>query len=179
MYEEGMRKYKTDGRYPSQYDFHNGAKSRQLARDLYPWWGAPESLHWQFDPAKNWTAPYSDSSLLWYLVSPLISTLSSDTLDLSKLRHVSITFSTLQANIARTDGWFSVINNTTKTTWVKGYQLSTIQVQWRPEWRVASYRQYEYNNDLSEGLSVINDTTKTTWMKGCHSSTIRVRKWPI
>ena len=34
MYEEGMRKYKTDRRYLSQYDFHNGAKNRQLAEDL-------------------------------------------------------------------------------------------------------------------------------------------------
>ena len=53
-----------------------------------------------------------------------------------------------------------IINNiSTMMTWVKGCQLSTIQVQWRPEWRVASYRRYKYNDDLSEGLSVINDTT--------------------
>ena len=45
------------------------------------------------------------------------------------------------------------------TTWVKGYQLSTIRVQWRPEWRVISYQQYEYIDNLSEGLSVINDMT--------------------
>ena len=36
----------------------------------------------------------------------------------------------------------SVINDTAKTTWVKGYQLSRIGVQWRPEWRVASYQWY-------------------------------------
>ena len=34
MYEEGMKKYKTDRRYPSQYSFHNTARSRQLAGDL-------------------------------------------------------------------------------------------------------------------------------------------------
>ena len=34
---KGMRKYETDGRYPSQYGFHNGARSRQLAGDLSPW----------------------------------------------------------------------------------------------------------------------------------------------
>ena len=44
------------------------------------------------------------------------------------------------------------------TTWVKGYQLSTIR-QGRPEWRIASYWRYEYDHNLSEGLSVINDTS--------------------
>ena len=45
---------------------------------------------------------------------------------------------------------------------------------------VASYQQYEYNNDLSEGLPIINDTsTMTTWVKGCQLSTIRVQKWPM
>ena len=29
-----MKKYKTNGRYPSQFDFYNGAKRRQLAKDL-------------------------------------------------------------------------------------------------------------------------------------------------
>ena len=33
-----MRKYETDGRYSSQYNFHNTARSRQLARDLFPWY---------------------------------------------------------------------------------------------------------------------------------------------
>ena len=101
----------------------------------------------------------------------------------------------------------SVIDDTsTMTTWVKGYQLSTIRVQWRSEWRVISYWRYEYNDDLSEGLSVINDTTnlseglpvindtstmttwvkgyqlstiRPTWVKGCQLSTIRVQKWPV
>ena len=100
----------------------------------------------------------------------------------------------------------SVINNTsTMTTWIKGYQLSTIR--WRRlEWRVISYQQYKYNDNLSEGLSVINDTStmttwvkgyqlstirptwvngcqlstiRPTWMKGCQLSTIRVQKWPV
>ena len=54
----------------------------------------------------------------------------------------------------------SVIDNTsTMTTWVKGYQLSIIRIQWRPEWSVISYQQYEYNDDLSEELPVINNTT--------------------
>ena len=34
---KGMRKYETDRRYLSQYGFHNGARSRQLAGDLSPW----------------------------------------------------------------------------------------------------------------------------------------------
>ena len=33
---KNMRKYETDGRYPSQYSFHNGARSWQLAGDLSP-----------------------------------------------------------------------------------------------------------------------------------------------
>ena len=37
MYKEDMRRYKTDGRYPSQYNFHNKARSRQLAGDLSSW----------------------------------------------------------------------------------------------------------------------------------------------
>ena len=32
-----MRKYETDGRYPSQYGFYNGARSRQVAGDLSSW----------------------------------------------------------------------------------------------------------------------------------------------
>ena len=122
-------------------------------------------------------------------------------------------FSALQATTSRSahgqvvvNDVQSVINNTTKTTWVKGcqlsstmttrekgYQLSTIWVQWQPEWRVISYQQYEYNDNLSERLSVINDTsTMTTWVKGCQLSTIRltrvkgcqlstiqVQKWPM
>ena len=60
-----------------------------------------------------------------------------------------------------------------------GCQLLTIQVQWQPKWRVISYWQYEYNDDLSEGLSVIDDTnTMTTWVKGCQLSTIRVQWRP-
>ena len=56
----------------------------------------------------------------------------------------------------RADEQLSTIR--TKTTRVKSCQLSIIQVQWQPEWRIASYRWYEYNDDLSEGLPVINDT---------------------
>ena len=52
----------------------------------------------------------------------------------------------------------SVINNTTKTTGVKGCQLLTIWVQWRSEWKVISYQRYNDDN-LSEGLPVINDTS--------------------
>ena len=50
---KGIRKYETDGRYPSQYGFHIGAGSWQLARDLSSWCGAPGSLHWHFDPTEN------------------------------------------------------------------------------------------------------------------------------
>ena len=42
-YEKNKKKYKTNRRYPSQYGFHNRAKSRQLAGDLSFWckerWG--------------------------------------------------------------------------------------------------------------------------------------------
>ena len=63
----------------------------------------------------------------------------------------------------------------TITTWMKGCQLSTIWIQWRPKWKIVSYRRYGYNDDLSERLSVINDTsTTTTWMKGYQLLTIRV-----
>ena len=31
-----MKKYERDGKYPSQYGFHNGAKNRHLAEDLFP-----------------------------------------------------------------------------------------------------------------------------------------------
>ena len=58
--------------------------------------------------------------------------------------------------MARMDGWLSVINNTTNLS--EGFQLSTIWLQWRPEWRTVSYR-YEYNDNRSEGLPVINDTS--------------------
>ena len=34
-----------------------------------------------------------------------------------------------------------------------------IQVQWRLEWRIISYQQYRYNDNLSEWLPVINNTT--------------------
>ena len=39
MYEmdKMYKRYETDGRYPSQYGFHNEARSRQLAGDLSPW----------------------------------------------------------------------------------------------------------------------------------------------
>ena len=80
--------------------------------------------------------------------------------------------------VVRTDEWLPVIDNTsTMTTWVKGYQLSTIW-QRRPEWKVASHRRYEYNDNLSEGLPVINNMIKTTWVKGCQSSTIWVQLRP-
>ena len=32
-----IKKYETDRRYPSQYGFHNGARSRQVAGDLSSW----------------------------------------------------------------------------------------------------------------------------------------------
>ena len=66
------------------------------------------------------------------------------------------------------DEWLSTI----RPTWVKGCQLSMIRVEWRPEWRVASYQwydqlewrvasywRYEYNDNLSEGLPVITNTS--------------------
>ena len=43
-------------------------------------------------------------------------------------------------------------------TLVKGYQLSTIRVQWQPEWKVINYQRYD-KYDLSERLPVINNTT--------------------
>ena len=67
-------------------------------------------------------------------------------LDPSKLCHVSTTSSALQATTAR--GAYGRV--------------------------VASYQQYEYNDNLSEGLSVINNTTKTTWVKGCQLLTMQV-----
>ena len=60
-------------------------------------------------------------------------------LNLSKLRHVSTTSSALQDTTAR--GAYGRV--------------------------VASYRRYEYYDDLSEGLPVIDNTTKTTRVKGC------------
>ena len=74
---------------------------------------------------------------------------------------------------------------------------ATSSCQWydQPEWKVASYRRYEYNDDLSEGLPVINNTTSLnegllviddtsimiTSVKGCQLSTIRQRrpKWTV
>ena len=45
---------------------------------------------------------------------------------------------------------------------MKGCQLSTIQVQWQPEWRVASYWQYKYNDNLSKALPIIDDMSTMT-----------------
>ena len=59
--------------------------------------------------------------------------------------------SKLRLFVARTDEWLSTMHNQLSTIWHR-----------RPEWRVASYWQYEYNDNPSEGLSVINNTTKTT-----------------
>ena len=56
--------------------------------------------------------------------------------------------SKLRLLVARTDKWLSIMHN----------QLSTIRRR-QPEWRVASYWQYEYNHNLSEGLLVINNTS--------------------
>ena len=36
IFKEGIKNYKTDGGYPSEYGFHNRAKNRQLAKDLTP-----------------------------------------------------------------------------------------------------------------------------------------------
>ena len=43
--------------------------------------------------------------------------------------------------------------------------------RWRPEWRVANYQPYEYNDHLSEGSPVIDNTSMmTTWVKVCQLS---------
>ena len=41
--------------------------------------------------------------------------------------------SALQATVTCGARGRAILNDTMKTTWVKGYQLSTIRVQWRPE----------------------------------------------
>ena len=48
--------------------------------------------------------------------------------------------------------------STIQPTWGEGYQLSTIWVQWWPEWRVISYQRYD-KDDLSEELLLINNTS--------------------
>ena len=69
-YEESVRKYKTDRRYPSQYGFHNRARSRQLAGDLSFW-------------CRERRGAYIGSSTPLKTEQYLISTsLSSDTLNL-------------------------------------------------------------------------------------------------
>ena len=83
-----MRKYKIDGRYPSQYSFYNGARSRQLAGDLSPWCnsrntGEPALAVW---PCWKLNNTLSRPVLLWYPVSSLIPSLSSDTFDPQWLR---------------------------------------------------------------------------------------------
>ena len=117
-------------------------------------------------------------------------------LDLSRLHHASSTPSILQAMVTRGACGRVVINNiidlseelsvindiSIMTTWIKVYQLSTIRVQWRPEWRVISYQKYEYNDNINKRLSVINDMMKTTWVKGYQLSTIQVQwqpKWMV
>ena len=65
---KGMRKYKTDRRYPSQYGFHNRARSQQLAGNLSPWCdrtniGEPALVVWPC---------WKLNSTLSQLVSPLI-----------------------------------------------------------------------------------------------------------
>ena len=50
--------------------------------------------------------------------------------------------------------WLLVIDNTsTMTTWVKDYQLSTIQ-QRRPEWKVASHQRYNTKTTYVVVLSI-------------------------
>ena len=102
------------------------------------------------------------------------STISSDYtrwLNLSKLRHLQLLGPPSHNCLWRvqTGGyqlstiWPTWVKgcqlSTIRLTWVKDCQLLTIRVQWRSEWRVISYQQYKYNDDLSEKLSVINDTT--------------------
>ena len=65
---KGMRKYKTDERYPSQYGFQNGAKSRQLAGDLSPWCDSRNIG----EPALAVWPCWKLNSTLSRLVSPLI-----------------------------------------------------------------------------------------------------------
>ena len=68
--------------------------------------------------------------------------------------------------VACTEGWLSVINDTTKTTWVKGCQLSTIQVRSQPEWRFVRHQQYECKNDQC-GWWLVWSTTQPLWSKTC------------
>ena len=93
--------------------------------------------------------------LLWlHTMAQLIQAMTAPTPCSSKPR--LLVAQTEKYNDDLSEG-LSVINNTTKTTWVKGCQLSTIWVQWRPEWKVISYQWYDDDN-LSEGLPIINDT---------------------
>ena len=139
MYEM-YKKYETDERYLSQYGFHNGARSRQLAGDLSPW-------------CKERRGAYIGSLTPLKIEQHLIPTsLSSNTFDsrwpcsVEALPVTSNGFHpqwlALQATAARgaygrvvVNNAQSVINDTsTITTWVKGCQSSTIRVQKCPVW---------------------------------------------
>ena len=87
------------------------------------------------------------------------TSLSSDTFDPRWLDLWQTNSSALQAMISCSahgrmviNNAQSVINDMMKTTWVKGCQLLTIQIQWQPEWRIISYQQYDKDN-LNERLS--------------------------
>ena len=92
----------------------------------------PGSLHWQFGPWKPNSAFTYPAN--YNLPSDCTRWLNLAKLDPSKLHNVNTTSSVLQATTAR--GAYGRV--------------------------VASYQQYEYNDNLNEGLSIINNMTKTT-----------------
>ena len=123
---------------------------------------ASESLHWQFDywqfdPAENWTALYPDQSLLWYLWLTIAPQRKSASVIPNGLYPQKL------------DLWQSQL-----------LRLPNCGYLWRARTSdcsqcAATYRQYKYNDDLSERLPVIDDTgIMTTWVKSCQLSTIRV-----
>ena len=101
------------------------------------------------------------------------NTLSRPISSLISLTHNGLTYdrptlppSKLRLFVARTDEWLSKIRPTwvkgyqlstiqvQLTTWMKGYQLSTIRIQSQTEWKVVSHQQYECKNDLCGWWSV-------------------------
>ena len=52
-YMKNMRKYETDGRYPSQYGFTIEPEAGNKPEICLSGAKVPESLHWQFNSAEN------------------------------------------------------------------------------------------------------------------------------
>ena len=169
MYEESMKKYKTEKGIRVSLVF-NGNRTRQVAGDQFPgcrerWGACIGSLTF------GSSSPLKLNNNLSRLVSPLIALTHDGPVVQKRFGHLwqspsikawSITEPTLPPTklrllVALTDG---------------SCQQCAI-----------SYRRYEYNDNLSEGLLVIdNPNTMMTWVKGCQLSTIWVQwqpKWKI